>query len=230
MTSAPQDTCERLLDAAEALFAERGFEGASLREITSRARTNLAAANYHFRSKEALLDAVLERRVGPMNQERLQRLEAAEARAGERGPELEEILEILVGPPLRRTRDAAGGAFLRIVGRLHAGSGAHWERFHANFRPIKERFTHALERASPGLSREELFWRVHFAIGAMVGVMMDCQRLSEISNGLCDPKDADAAIDQLVPFLAAGMRAPSIDARRERRGRAGTRASRKARP
>ena len=211
MSALPLDTRERLLDAAEALFAEHGFDGASLRAITTRAGTNLAAANYHFRSKEALLDAVIDRRIGPVNAQRLERLDALaalEETAG-RAVELEDLLEAFVGPALRLASDPRGGeTFMRLMGRMHAESGELWERFIARMRPIRERFTAALSRALPELSHAELAWRMHFTAGAMVGTMSDHCRLRELSGGLCDPEDAQGTIRRIVPFLAAGMRAP----------------------
>jgi AcrR family transcriptional regulator len=231
MNTPVADTRERLLDAAEALFAEHGFEGASLRAITSRARTNLAAANYHFRSKEALLDAVIDRRIGPVNAERLERLDELEGATG-RAVELEELLEAFVGPALRLASDPRGGAtFMRLVGRMLAESGELWQRFIARMLPIRERFAAALARALPDLPRAELAWRMHFTAGAMVGTMSDHCRLREISGGLCDPEDAQGTIRRIVPFLAAGMRARMTAERgaAERRGR-GRRGAGKARP
>src|SRR5262252_5809342 len=75
---APVATKDRILDAAEALFMEHGFEATSLRSITAAAGVNLAAVNYHFGSKEELFQAVLTRRLDPMNQERIELLEALE--------------------------------------------------------------------------------------------------------------------------------------------------------
>ncbi len=212
------DTRGRLLDAAEALFAEHGFEGASLRAITARAGANLAAANYHFRSKEALLDAVIDRRIGPVNTERLRRLDELEARAGDAPVSIEAILEAVVAPALRLSRDPSGGAvFMRLVGRMHAESGRLWERFIERMRPIQQRFGAALARALPELSREELAWRMHFAAGAMISTMSDHCRLDQISGGLCNSQDVEGAIRRLVPFLAAGMRSPLAAVERVRR-------------
>jgi len=75
------DTRERILDAAESLFVEHGFEATSMRMITGRAGVNLAAINYHFGSKEALIQDVFRRRLTWLNQERLRALERYEAEA-----------------------------------------------------------------------------------------------------------------------------------------------------
>src|SRR5262245_62123867 len=93
-------TKQRILDVAEVQFAEHGYAGASLRGIIAAAHVNLAAVHYHFRSKEALLEAVLLRRAGPLNEERLRLLDALEAQAGNGGAPVEGIIEAFIGPPL----------------------------------------------------------------------------------------------------------------------------------
>ena len=86
------DTKDRILDTAERLFADKGYPATSLRDITNEAGVNLAAVNYHFGSKEALLSAVLDRRIGPVNEKRLELLDAAEAQAGNQPLALETVL------------------------------------------------------------------------------------------------------------------------------------------
>src|SRR5258706_565485 len=98
-------TKDRILDSAERLFAEHGFDGVSLRSIIAEAGVNLAAVHYHFHSKEALMDAVIGRRVGPLNQERLALLDKVEVEAGDEPAPLERILEALLIPTVRLVRD-----------------------------------------------------------------------------------------------------------------------------
>ena len=97
-SSIAQDTKKSLLDAAEALIAEHGVAGASLRAITTRAGANLAAANYHFGSKKALARAVIARRFGPVNTERLRLLDEAEQASGDDAVDLETLVRAFVGP------------------------------------------------------------------------------------------------------------------------------------
>src|SRR5258707_12134788 len=79
-----QDTKSRILDVAEQLFMEHGFEATSLRQLTSSAGVNLAAVNYHFGTKEELFQTVLTRRLDPMNQERIELLGRLERDHGNR--------------------------------------------------------------------------------------------------------------------------------------------------
>ena len=116
-----QDTKERILDAAESLFARSGVEGASLRAITRTAGVNLAAVHYHLGSKEALLAAVLVRRVGPVNQARLKRLEELEGEAQGAPCELEALLRAFLEPPIRMLEAEERGVLLaKLLSRLYS--------------------------------------------------------------------------------------------------------------
>src|SRR5438045_7607516 len=111
------DTKQRILDSAERLFAEHGFEGTSLRTIIADAKVNLAAIHYHYRSKEALLDAVIFRRLEPINRERLRLL--AECEAGVGPLSLEGVLEAFFAPAVRVGADPiCGKIFCRLIGRI----------------------------------------------------------------------------------------------------------------
>src|ERR1044072_9075595 len=119
------ETRERILSTAEALFMERGYAGTSLRIITAKARVNLAAVNYHFGSKEALIREVFERRLGPLNSARIAYLDRLEGLARGRPLGVEQIIEAIVAPALQVNRDplAGGAAFLRLLGRAFSEPG-----------------------------------------------------------------------------------------------------------
>jgi AcrR family transcriptional regulator len=216
-------TKARILDAAERLFSEHGFAGTSVRAITAEADANLAAVHYHFGSKDAVIRAVFARRLEPLNEERLELLDAAEAKAGGRPVPLRTILEAFIGPVLRLRRDPArGGArFMCLMGRTFTESGdLILSIFREQFGPVAKRFTAALHKTLPELPPEELFWRMHFMIGAMAHTMADTFRLKMLSRGACDASDTEAVLARLVAFAAAGMQAPlpvSGGKRRKRR-------------
>ncbi len=207
----PSDTKRQILDAAETLFAAKGIDAVSLRTVTSDAGANLASVHYHFGSKEALVEAVFERRIGPLNRERIRLLDECERRAGDGPLEVEDVLRALIDPALRLSQEAERGeTFMRICGRFFTETSEYLEPiFDRLFREIIERFTAALHRALPALSRADLFWRIHFAVGAMVHTMCDSQRLRHISGGLCDPSNVEEVIDRMVLFTAAGLSAPA---------------------
>ena len=205
-----KDTKTVILDAAEELFAVQGPNATSLRQVIARAKVNLAAIHYHFGSKESLMQAVLSRRLVPLNAERLALLEACERKSGKRPVPLPEVLEALVGPALRLSRDPerGGTVFMRLLGRcvLEPDETIQTMLNH-QFHYVLERFTPALQRALPDLPPVDFFWRIHFLVGSMAHTMADSERLRSISGGLCDPDDTEGTISRLVAFLAGGLKA-----------------------
>lgn len=203
-------TRERILDAAEHLFADAGYSATSVRQIISKARVNLAAVHYHFHSKEALLEAVILRRAVPANQERLALLDAYESAAGHCPATVEEVITAFLEPTVRVARDPelGGTTFMRLVGRLQAEGDLLPRILAAHFLPVLERFSASLRRALPDLPAEELFWRVHFAVGATTQALRGAESLDLLSGGLCKAADQQAVLERLVRFISAGLKEP----------------------
>lgn len=201
-------TKTRILDAAERLFAHHGIEATSLRTITAKAGVNLAAVNYHFQSKEALLHAVIARRLDPINQKRLAMLDASEAAAGDSPVPVEQLLAALLRPILEVL---AGPAceFAPIMSRIFTESSDLTERvFKKHLAHVFARFFPAFQRALPDLSQTELLWRMQFMMGAVSHTVGGAAVLRVLSGGLCDPSDVDGTVRRLEAFLLAGLRAP----------------------
>jgi AcrR family transcriptional regulator len=209
--SSKTDTRSNLLDAAEMLFAEHGIPGASLRAITSQAGVNLAAAHYHFGSKEGLVRAVLARHMGPINQARLSLLDAAIAEAGAAGPELEALVRAFITPILAFGRDQPdrGRAFARIFGRAFTSPDPTLRTLlRAELKEIIQRFLAAFQHALPQLSHGELMWRIHFTVGSMAHTMVGANMLKEITGDPDLTAKPEQTLDFLVQFLTAGLAAP----------------------
>jgi AcrR family transcriptional regulator len=199
-------TPQRLLAAAERLFAERGFNGVSIREIAAAAAVNPASVGYYFRGKEGLLAEVYRRHCRPMNEERFRLLAAAEGRA--RPPAIADVLEAFIRPALRLTGDATAPV-TRLRAVLSAENSALLDQLVAeNFDQSSARFIDALGECLPHLTREDIYWRFHFLLGAVYYTASGPHRIRTLSQGRCDPSDADAVIRELVPFLVAGLSAP----------------------
>jgi len=201
-----------ILNTAERLFAERGFSDVSLRQIIAAAGVNLAAVHYHFGSKEALIDEVLTRRISPLNAERITRLQQAEQRAGKKGPPLAHILEALVGPALRLSRDTGRGGdmFMQLIGRALSDPNEKLQDLVLRqIKVVADQFLPALRRALPHLPLEELYWRMHFTIGGMAHTMTHGSYLRTMSGGLCEPNNIERIIEEMVAYAAAGLKAPS---------------------
>ncbi|MGA3025061.1 MAG: TetR/AcrR family transcriptional regulator [Bryobacteraceae bacterium] len=204
MTEEARSTKDRILDAAEALLAERGPGETSLRDITSAAGVNLAAVNYHFQSKDHLLRAVVDRRVVPMQQRRLELLDAAEA--GQGGPDLARVIEAFILPPLELIVTAP--RFVPLMGRIYTEPQFVEEIVRKHMFPYKTRILAALRRACPDLSDQAIQWRIHFSIGAMAHVLAGSNLIRLSSEGQCEPTDLETTKRQLIAFLVAGFRTP----------------------
>ena len=209
-------TRERILDAAERLFAAGGFAATSLRQITKAAKVNLAAVNYHFQSKDLLIRAMLHRRIGPLNRRRIELLAEYEAAAGGRSVMLEDTLRAFLLPMLECTKEGeVQCGFGRILGRLYTEPGeALLDAFRNEMLPIAERFLPAFQVGLPGLSRTELGWGVHFTIGALAHSLAATPLLRYLTAGAADLADREGALGRLVRFTAAGLRAMEKEAKR----------------
>lgn len=207
----PRDTRERLLDAAEQLFAECGIEATSLRTITAQAEANLASVNYHFGSKEELVKEVFARRVQPINQERLRLLDRCEAQGGHEGPDLECVIRAFIAPTLRLRQDPEQGGehVLCLMGRIYSEPVQVRKTIFELFDEVIRRFPLAMGRILPDLPADELMWRLHFMVGAMAQTAMASETIKGLTDGLCDPGDVEGTIERLTTFVAAGLRAPA---------------------
>jgi AcrR family transcriptional regulator len=209
------ETKQRILAAALCVFAEQGYNAATLREITSAAGVNIAAVNYHFGSKQALMRAVFGRLARPVNELRLKLLDEYEAQAGGKPISLEQIFDALFRPIvyLSRERKSGGFALVRLIIQVRALPQPFMNSIVSEqFDPVANRIVDAMCRSLPHLSREEVFWRYDFALGAMLHVISDAdrglRRLSRLSGGLCDTDDPARIVDELLRFVVAGMRGP----------------------
>ena len=204
-----QLTKDRLLDAAEELFSDRGIDATSLRAVTSAAGANLASVNYHFESKDGLVRSVFLRRLEPLNNERLELLDALEVAAAGSPIELEAILDAWVMPALRMGQSPEGKRFKRLLGRIYSEPGDSLQTLLRElFGEILQRFSAAIGRTLPELSLEELMWRVHFMLGAMIHTVADQPSIRAFSGGLCDPSDIEGVRRRLIDFVSAGLRSP----------------------
>ena len=202
------NTKTRILDTAERLFAHQGIEATSLRTITAEAGVNLAAVNYHFQSKEALMHAVIARRLDPINQRRLAMLDAYEAEAGFAPVPLHQLLDAMLRPIFEMLSSPAK-AFAPMMSRIFTESSDLTEKvFQKHMAHVLARFFPALERALPHLSRTDLLWRMQFMMGAVAHTIGGARVLEVLSGGLCDSSDVEGILQRLESFLLAGLEAP----------------------
>src|SRR5215471_11796867 len=205
-------TKDKILGAAEELFMEHGFEATSLRAITAAARVNLAAVNYHFGSKEELFQAVLSRRLDPMNQQRVELLDRLERDAAHNALPCEQILAAMFIPALKLSRDPERGGknFLRLLGRAYADPAPFIRQFLSEqYAVMILRFKSAFARALPELPPKELSWRLHFIMGALSYTLAGTDALKLIAE--LTPTESgndEMLLRRLAPFLLAGLKSP----------------------
>lgn len=209
------DTRERILDAAERLFMAHGFEGTSMRQITGEAGVNLAAVNYHFGSKEVLMQEVFRRRLDDLNDERLRVLDELEAAAGGQPLKARQIVDAFFGTLLRMAEDQSRGGvtFLRLLGRTLTEPSEFIRGFLAHeYQDVVDRYKEALFRALPDVPKAEIVWRFHFMLGATSYAIAGTDALRLVTDWQIEPEDSVDRLDRLLPrlmsFLLGGLRAP----------------------
>jgi AcrR family transcriptional regulator len=198
-------TRQRILGAAEALFAERGFAAASLRQVTAAAKVNLAAVNYHFGSKDNLIEEVFRRRLDELSRRRLERLADL---AGTGSMTLESLLDAFITPALELSLDREGGSvFMRVLARAFAEHNSNLRKFLSdNYGYVLKDFAAAFAKLLPQLDKEELYWRLDIAIGALTYAMADFGMIQRRS-GESERVHREQMARHLIHFTAAGLRA-----------------------
>ncbi|HZR70407.1 MAG TPA: TetR family transcriptional regulator [Burkholderiales bacterium] len=216
----PEATRRRILEAAERLFLEHGFDGTSLRMLTAAAGVNLAAVNYHFGGKEGLFREMIGARFDPLNRERIALLAEYERAAAGRPLECETLLNALFAPTLRLAREAkrdgARTDFLRLLGRAYVDPSPVLRRFLSErYAPAAARFKEAFARTLPDLPKRELSWRLHFMMGALAYTLAGTdpwKLIAALSPERAPERGAEESdavlLRRLAPFLAAGLQAP----------------------
>jgi AcrR family transcriptional regulator len=205
------DTKQEILNTAEVLFARSGYRASSMRAITEKAGVNLALVNYHFGSKEALLEAVISRRLGPVNKLRLKRLREVRNRCKERKirPSAEDILRAFIEPVFGSDETRRGWAdVITLIGRAYTEPDDIVQTIVLrHMRPVTELMLELLGLALPGVPSEEVFWRYQFVIGAL-------GRAIRMNAGPgYEPLKKNAGADSatmtrmLITFASGGMRA-----------------------
>jgi AcrR family transcriptional regulator len=199
----PTDTKERILDSAELLFSSQGIANTSLRNLTDHAQVNLAAVNYHFQSKDALVQAVLFRRMNPINQRRFELLSAL------RDPTVEEILDAFYRPAVEAVlAGSEGRAVARLIGRLYSEPGDLLAgQVRALMAETFRLFAEAVQRALPGVPPADVFLRLHFCVGILAHTFGAMQLIEGMSRGRITYDDPEAILRQMIAFAAGGLRA-----------------------
>lgn len=198
---------DRILDAAEALFAKHGFDGVSMRMVAEKAEVDLALASYHFGNKRGLFDAILLRRAGVLNQTRLEALEECQKEAGENSPTVEAIIDAYLKPLLAfgYEEDEGWRHYFELIAQVNNSPEWGGQLMTKYFDPMARRFMDALKKALPDSEPQNLYWAYHFLSGALTLTFANTGRIDKLSDGVAQSKDMVAAYERMVPFITAGF-------------------------
>jgi AcrR family transcriptional regulator len=203
------DTVSRILDAAEVLFAERGFTETSLRTITSTAGVNLAAVNYHFGSKKELIQAVFERFLTPFTQSLVGELDRREAMDEPLNAEvlLDSLYRVAMASLEREGRDPQ--RFMRLLGLAYTQYQGHLRRFIVSrYGDSYRRFAGLLSKALPGLDPVTFYWRLYFMLGATIFTLSSFDAIEAIlKEDFGAESSLQETLERLVPAAAAMLHA-----------------------
>lgn len=204
-------TDSRILDSAITLFAERGFSEVTVREIAEHAGANPAAISYYFGAKEQLIKQAIRSVIAPLNDQRLAALTALQSRGTP--ADFEDVVRAMVEPTVQACMKSSGPErhYARVLVLSFALRQPFVDEVMAEQTDkIALRFVDALMQALPGSDRATMFWRYDFMIGALLHILLDSSRghrLRRVSGGLTETSDPDAVTEQLVSFVAAGLKA-----------------------
>jgi AcrR family transcriptional regulator len=194
-----------ILDAAEALFSEKGFDGTTFREVAKQAGVQLSVTTYHFASKQALFEDVIGRRAAALGERRAQ---AMQALRGRRNWRAEDLIQTIVGPLLAFS--TSGDPGWKAYGRLIAmiGSDNRWlDLVERHFNQTPQLFIEVFLERYPGVPRVKAARGYSFLVGLMLAVFTQSRRIDRLSDNAYSGEDLAASVADLVPFVAAGLRA-----------------------
>ncbi len=199
---------ERILDAAEQLFARHGYDGVTLRKIATEAGVDVALANYHIGNKRELFEAVFVRRAELLNQYRAEALTLCEENAGADGPTVEQIIEAFLRPleMAQETGDDGWQHYLALVAYVNNSPVWGKELMSRHFDKLIKRFIKALRKALPNATDKQLFWCYNYLSGALTLTFAQTGRIDKLSRNACKSSDFQAAYNHMIPFVAGGFR------------------------
>ena len=204
---------DKILNAAEILFSEHGFDGVTMRQIAKLAGVDVALPNYYFNSKKGLFEATFHRRAVILNTERTEALKKVLAKTEAKDAKLEDIIGAFLRPiqKAQDSQDQGWRAYCSLVAMINNSSIWGQEFMSGSFDELADRFIQALKKSLPHANEKDIYWSYHFMSGALALTMADTGRIDRLSNGLCHSGNLPEAYDKMIPFIAEGMRRICLD-------------------
>lgn len=199
---------DKILDAAEQLFAIRGFDGVTMRQIATKADVDVALSNYHFKNKQGLFDAVFIRRADILNRQRAQHLEQAIADAHGKTLALEAIIDAFLRPIMeaQASHDPGWRAYCSLVALINNSPVWGKQMMTGHFDKLVDKFIDALRQALPKASEKDIYWGYHFLSGALTLTMAETGRIDALSKGIVKSSDVEEAYEKMTQFFANALR------------------------
>jgi AcrR family transcriptional regulator len=200
---------DRILDVAEELFARHGYDGVTMRQISTGAKVDVALANYHFGKKLDVFYAVFNRRANLLNETRKELLLSQKQDSKDSPQTLEQIIEIFL-LPLKLAQESGDAGWKNYMALLaYVMTSPVWNEILMadNFDKNVSEFIDALKRVFPNARQEDLHWCYHYVSGALALTLAQTGRIDRLSDGLCLSSDFESAYNRMIPFVAAGFRA-----------------------
>ena len=200
---------ERILDAAEEVFSETGYHGATLKMVAQRAAVTQALINYYFGSKYGLYEAVFLRRAHVIAESRMRRLD--ELQSGPGPVTAQDIVHAFLAPTIALRETEGGRRFLHLQARLHTEpADISYKLRNQAYDASTRAFVRALAQVCPHLTPKEVNWRMALMIGSYMYAFSDTHRLEELAPGICDPNNTEEIFEQITAFVTGGLMAPGV--------------------
>lgn len=197
-------TRERILRAAERIYAASGFHGMSLRDVTLLAGVNLAAVNYHFGSKEKLIIALADRRLTPLNQERIHRLERLREKHHHQPIPVTELVASLIEPVFKALRQGRNNRaiMVRLVAQMMIDDTKRFTQIHKTFyKDVLDSYHDELQRSLPGLTSQQVYARFFCAFALVLGVRLLHESMDWFLKIRSETKRLDILEQEMHAFL-----------------------------
>lgn len=216
-----ESTRERILRAAERIYAASGFHGMSLRDVTLLAGVNLAAVNYHFGSKDKLILALADRRLTPINADRIERLEKLRAHHRDQPIPVEELVMALVDPMFKALRQGRNNRaiMVRLVAQMMIDDPRRFSQMHRVFyKAVLERYHEELHRTLPHLDAHQISARFYIAFCSVLGLRLMHESMEWFLRIRSEEKQFDVLEEELHAFLIGAFNAGAVEGSRAKRG------------
>ncbi len=199
-------TRERILDAAEVLFAEHGFHGTSMRDVAQESEARLALVAYHFGTKDTLFEKVVERRAAFMAHQRMQLLDAARTQAATGTIPLEDLVKGYVYPFVERsTRGGRGWKHYSLLVARASNAPDYAKVIGVHYNAVARQFVAEFCRTLPSVEEERIYHAFSFMVGTMLSLVAEPGRLESLSSGAYRSSDMERVFETMLPFLSAGF-------------------------